>query len=45
MLQALHLNTMRALFRVTYVDDDLEELDFEELQMILANSEQNTDGR
>ena len=26
---------MRALFKVTYVDDDWEELDFEELQMIL----------
>ena len=27
---------MRALFKVTYVDDDWEELDFEELQMILV---------
>jgi hypothetical protein len=26
---------MRVLFKVTYVDDDWEELDFEELQMIL----------
>jgi hypothetical protein len=26
---------MRALFKVTYVDDDWEELDFEEEQMIL----------
>jgi hypothetical protein len=26
---------MCALFKVTYVDDDWEELDFEELQMIL----------
>jgi hypothetical protein len=26
---------MRAVFKVTYVDDDWEELDFEELQMIL----------
>ena len=27
---------MRALFKVTYVDDDWEELDFEELHMILV---------
>jgi hypothetical protein len=27
---------MRALFKVTYIDDDWEELDFEELQMILV---------
>ena len=27
---------MRALFQVTYVDEDWEELDFEELQMILV---------
>ena len=27
---------MRELFKVTYVDDDWEELDFEELQMILV---------
>jgi hypothetical protein len=29
-------SSMRALFKVTYVDDDWEELDFEELQMILV---------
>jgi hypothetical protein len=29
-------SSMRALFEVTYVHDDWEELDFEELQMILV---------